>query len=539
MLLAEVVDTSAAVAATRSRLAKIAAHRRRCSRRAEPDEVESSSPTSPARRASGAPASAGARSARSRRRRRRPSLTAAEVDAAFERIAALAGAGSQAPRAAAVAELFGRATADEQAFAARRSSSATSARARSTRCSSRRSRRAPACRSPPSGAPRCSPARRAPVASAALTGGEHGAGASSGSRSGDRCCRCSPPARPTSTAAWRKAGGGEVAVDAQARRHPHPGAPRRRRDRVFTRTWTTSPTGCPRWSRSVRALPGRDVRARRRGDRARPDGRPRPFQETASRAAQRDDGGVDRHAVLLRRAAPRRRRPDRPARRERARALAGLVPEPHRVPRLVTADPAEAAGVLRRALAAGHEGVVVKALDAPYAAGRRGAGWVKVKPVHTLDLVVLAVEWGSRPPAGLALQHPPRRPRPRDRRLRDARQDVQGHDRRDAALADRAVHRARSRPTTADVVHVRPEQVVEIAFDGVQRSTRYPGGMALRFARVLRYRDDKTADEADTIETVRSSAVRPTAAYRPIATTLSKEYFRCMPNPHRTPQRPT
>ena len=85
--------------------------------------------------------------------------------------------------------------------------------------------------------------------------------------------------------------------------------------------------------------------------------------------------------------------------------------------------------------------------SAPYAAGRRGSAWVKVKPVHTLDLVVLAVEWGSRPPRGLALQHPPRRPRPVvGDRLRDARQDLQGHDRRDARLADRALHRARRLP---------------------------------------------------------------------------------------------
>ena len=143
---------------------------------------------------------------------------------------------------------------------------------------------------------------------------------------------------------------------------------------------------------------------------------------------------------------------------------------------------------------------MVKALDAPYAAGRRGAGWLKVKPRHTLDLVVLAAEWGhGRRRGWLSNLHLGAR----DRRagLRDARQDVQGPDRRDARVADRAA--ARARDDRDDwIVHVRPELVVEIAFDGVQTSTRYPGGVALRFARVLRHRPDKPAAEADTLASV-------------------------------------
>ena len=171
-------------------------------------------------------------------------------------------------------------------------------------------------------------------------------------------------------------------------------------------------------------------------------GRPRPFQETASRTAQ--DSGVavssyffdvlhlDGRDLL-----------DAPG-SERLDALTGLVPESSLVARLVTDDPAEAEAFATRVVAAGHEGVVVKSLSASYDAGRRGAGWVKVKPVHTLDLVVLADRVGLGPARGLALQHPPRRPRRvLGVRLRDARQDVQGHDRRDAGVADRAVHRAR------------------------------------------------------------------------------------------------
>ena len=166
-------------------------------------------------------------------------------------------------------------------------------------------------------------------------------------------------------------------------------------------------------------------------------------------------------------------------------------------------DSAEAAqAFFDRVVGGGQEGVILKRLDAPYDAGRRGSGWVKVKPRHTLDLVVLAVEWGSGRRQGW-LSNIHLGARGRDDGVRDARQDLQGHDRRDAGLADRAVPRAGDRPRGPRRL-VRPEQVVEIAFDGVQRSTRYPGGLALRFARVLRYRDDKPPAEADTLGSVRA-----------------------------------
>jgi len=155
-------------------------------------------------------------------------------------------------------------------------------------------------------------------------------------------------------------------------------------------------------------------------------------------------------------------------------------------------------------LASGHEGVVIKALDAGYAAGRRGASWVKVKPVHTLDLVVLAVEWGSGRRRGwLSNIH------------LGARTDDGGFvmlgktfkgmtDQMLAWQTERFL--ALETHREGHVVFVRPEQVVEIAFDGLQRSTRYPGGVALRFARVLRYREDKSAADADTLATVRALA---------------------------------
>ena len=197
---------------------------------------------------------------------------------------------------------------------------------------------------------------------------------------------------------------------------------------------------------------------------------------------------------------------------ERLAALDRLVPEAHRIARLVTADPAEAEAFVADVLARGHEGVVVKDLEAPYDAGRRGSAWVKVKPVHTLDLVVLAIEWGSgRRKGWLSNIH------------LGARDAVEGGSfvmlgKTFKGMTDEMLAWQTERFTelatgpadgSAYVVPVRPEQVVEIAFDGLQRSTRYPGGLALRFARVVRYRDDKTAAEADTIETVREIAGWP------------------------------
>lgn len=153
---------------------------------------------------------------------------------------------------------------------------------------------------------------------------------------------------------------------------------------------------------------------------------------------------------------------------------------------------------------------MVKAPDAPYDAGRRGAAWVKVKPRHTLDLVVLAVEWGSgRRKGWLSNLHLGARD-PHSGGFVMLGKTFKGLT--DEVLrwqTERFLDLAVERGDW--VVRVRPEQVVEIAFDGVQTSSRYPGGMALRFARVVRYRDDKSAAEADTIDAVRAiHAGRPT-----------------------------
>jgi DNA ligase-1 len=199
---------------------------------------------------------------------------------------------------------------------------------------------------------------------------------------------------------------------------------------------------------------------------------------------------------------------DEPA-EHRFSVLDRLVPEANRVQRLIGDDPRAAERFLAETLAAGHEGVVVKSLTAPYEAGRRGAGWLKVKPVHTLDLVVLAVEWGSgRRKGWLSNIHLGARD-PASGQFVMLGKTFKGMT--DAMLASQTERflELADGPTNGWVVRLRPEQVVEIAFDGVQKSSRYPGGVALRFARVLRYRDDKRPDEADTIDMVRAFLPRP------------------------------
>lgn len=188
---------------------------------------------------------------------------------------------------------------------------------------------------------------------------------------------------------------------------------------------------------------------------------------------------------------------------QRAALLEPLVPEANRIPRLTTADVALASGFLRTARAKGHEGIMAKALDAPYEAGRRGKGWLKLKPVHTLDLVVLAAEWGhGRRQGWLSNLHLGARDPARGgfvmlgKTFKGMTDEIL--EWQTAALQELATHRERH------VVHVRPELVVEIAFNDVQASPRYPSGMALRHARVKGYRPDKSASEADTVETVRA-----------------------------------
>jgi DNA ligase-1 len=278
---------------------------------------------------------------------------------------------------------------------------------------------------------------------------------------------------------------------------------------VYTRSLDDITARLPEVVEAALAVPADEFIADAEAIALQPDGRPHRFQVTASRFGRSAD-------VLAARAA----QPlsvfffdllhldgtdllDLPT-TQRLAALDAIVPGAHRVDRLTTADGEAAEAFLAATLAAGHEGVMAKSPAAPYEAGRRGAGWLKVKPVHTLDLVVLAVEWGSGRRSGkLSNIHLGARD-PKTGGFVMLGKTFKGMT--DAMLdwqTSRFLELATG-PTDGYVVSLRPEQVVEIALDGVQTSTRYPGGMALRFARVLRYRDDKGPADADTVETVRA-----------------------------------
>jgi DNA ligase 1 len=193
---------------------------------------------------------------------------------------------------------------------------------------------------------------------------------------------------------------------------------------------------------------------------------------------------------------------DEPA-QVRCTALDRVVPASLRTPRIVTSDVAQAQDFYAAALRAGHEGVMVKSLDAPYEAGNRGASWLKLKRIHTLDLVVLAAEWGHGRRTGMLSN------------LHLGARDAQhgGYvmlGKTFKGLTDELLQwqttQLLERELSRDqgTVWVRPELVVEIAFNDIQASPQYPGGLALRFARVKRYRPDKRAEDADTIETLRA-----------------------------------
>jgi DNA ligase 1 len=194
--------------------------------------------------------------------------------------------------------------------------------------------------------------------------------------------------------------------------------------------------------------------------------------------------------------------------RQRSERLEELAPELG-IPRVLTSDPDEAERVLAESLRAGHEGVVVKDAASLYAAGRRGKAWRKVKPVRTYDLVVLGAEWGhGRRQGWLSNLHLGARD-PETGSFVMVGKCFKGLT--DELLrwqTDELFEREIGRRGIA--VLVRPELVVEIALDGVQSSTRYPGGVALRFARVKRYRPDKPAEEADTIDDLRALLPRRT-----------------------------
>ena len=515
MLLADVVAASHAASATRSRLAKTAAVADAL-RAAGPDDAATVaaylSGVLPQRRIgvswrglSTLPEPAV-----------EPSVTVAEVDDALTSIGAVAGSGSGAARAAAVVELFGRLTQDEQVYLR----ALVTGQVRQGALDGVMLAAIAAASDVPE-----AEVRRAvmlagytgPVAAAALAGGSQ-ALAAIGLEVGRPLRPMLAASAPDVGAAWE-----QVATAADA--GDEGGAPgvfvdgkldgirlQAHRDgdevRLFTRSLDDITDRLPEVVEAVLALPAERLVVDGEAIALDAAGRPRPFQETASRTMS--STGVDdlRAAVpvtpyffdllhvdgqdLLDRSAT-----------ERFARLAELVPEQWQVPRTLAPSATDAAEFFHRLVADGHEGVVVKSPSAPYAAGRRGAGWVKVKPRHTLDLVVLAVEWGSgRREGWLSNIHLGARDPGTGGFVMLGKTFKGMTDEILTWQTTRFLELETSR--TGHVVHVRPEQVVEIAFDGIQTSSRYPGGMALRFARVLRYRDDKTAEEADTVDTVRS-----------------------------------
>jgi len=502
VLLADLAAASAAVAATTKRSEKVAAVAAAL-RAADPDEVE---------------VVVAYLAGELRQRRtgvgwaslrdlpgpaRDPSLGVSEVDGVLEGVAALSGAGSQAERVRRVTDLFAAATEPEQRLlrglltGELRQGALEGVMLEAV---------ARAAGLPAADVRRAAMLRGAvgPVAQAALTGGAPALAAFR--------LQVGRPVQPmlASTATGvddALARLGEAAVEWKldgVRVQVH----RSGSDvSVWTRSLDEVTARVPEVVEAALSLPVRDVVLDGEAIALRPDGRPRPFQQTGSRVASRVDVAAGRAAAPLSTYlfdvlhADGEDVLDRPA-AERAAVLSAAVPESLRVPRVVTADLAMAAEVLAGAVGRGHEGVVVKSLDAPYEAGRRGAGWLKVKPRHTLDLVVLAAEWGhgrrrgwlsnlhlgARDPAGGFVMLGKT-----FKGLTDAMLAWQTE-----RLLELAVERGEW------VVTVRPELVVEVAFDGVQTSPRYPGGMALRFARVLRHRPDKTAAEADTVDAVRA-----------------------------------
>jgi ATP-dependent DNA ligase I len=287
---------------------------------------------------------------------------------------------------------------------------------------------------------------------------------------------------------------------------------------VFTRTLEDITARVPEIAEAVRSLPADALVLDGEAVALAPDGRPRPFQVTAARTASQIGVARQRAETPL--------TPflfdllhlngtdliDAPA-SERQRLLAGIVPPDWLTPRMVTADADEAGAFFADAVARGHEGVVLKSLDSPYRAGRRGSEWIKVKPRHTLDLVILAAEWGHGRRRGVLsnLHLGARDPETGGlvmlgktfKGLTDEMLAWQTTRLLELAEPSLALPADADRRDAHGTVRVRPELVVEIAFDGVQASRRYPGGVALRFARVIRYRPDKKADEADTIGSVR------------------------------------
>jgi DNA ligase-1 len=277
--------------------------------------------------------------------------------------------------------------------------------------------------------------------------------------------------------------------------------------RIFSRRLNDITPAAPEIVQAVRALGPGDLILDGEAIAIRPDGRPHPFQTTMRRFGRKLDVARLREELplhvfffdLLR--VDDEDLIDRPA-QTRFEILESALPRALLIPRLVTTDPEAGEAFLDQALEHGHEGVMAKSMEAPYDAGNRGSSWRKIKPAHTLDLAVLAAEWGHGRRSGWLsnLHLGARDPNGAFVMLGKTFKGMTD------AMLDWQTRRLLELETARDAyaVYVRPELVVEVAFNDVQASPHYPDGLALRFARVKRYRPDKTAQEADSIDTVRA-----------------------------------
>src|SRR2546427_3072448 len=505
MLLAELLAASERVSGTRSRLAKIDALAE-CLRRLDASEIAQgvaylSGDTRQGRIGIGyatlkdalaaAPASA-------------PRLTLAQIDEALARLAQIEGKGSAGERARLLAELFASATAPEQDFLARlllgelRQGALEGIMLDAI---------AKAAKLPP-GRVRAAAMRAGglpAVAEAALTEGESGLARF--------VLEVFRPVQPMLAQASEDVADaierlGRAAFEWKldgARVQAHKSGSE---IRVYTRNLNEVTSAVPEVVSALQECAARKAILDGETIALKPDGTPYPFQETMRRFGRKLDVEALRATLPLSvfffdcLLADGKDLTARPA-RERFDALAEFVPAKILIPRLVTGDKETAQIFYDDALARGHEGVMAKALDAPYEAGSRGAGWLKIKKAHTLDLAVIAAEWGSgRRKGWLSNLHLGA--------LDTAAGDFVMLGKTFKGMTDKMLawqtQRLLELETSREghVVHVRPELVAEIAFNEIQASPHYPGGFALRFARVKRYREDKSATEADTIETVRA-----------------------------------
>jgi DNA ligase-1 len=504
--LARLAEVSDAVGSTRSRLAKVALLAA-CLRELEPDERETAvawlAGTLPTGRLGLGPASV--LEQRDVAPAAEPTLTILAARDRLESLKGISGKGSAARRQDILRSLFGAATEREQSFLARllldelRQGALEGVMIDAI---------AAAAELPPSAVRRAVmlAGAIAPVADSALADGFDGLVRFA--------LRLFEPVSPMLASPTDDVASALAALDVAAFEYKLDGARVQihkdgARVKIYSRTGRDVTFSLPEIAAAIAALSARRLILDGEVIALEPSGRPRPFQETMRRFGRKlavedtqaeiplslfcfDCLHADGEDLI-----------DRPTER-RIEILSSVVPEKVVVPRVVTREREVGETFLRRALDLGHEGLMAKSLSAPYEAGSRGASWLKIKVAHTLDLVVLAAEWGSGRRRGW---------------LSNLHLGARGDDgfvmlgKTFKGLTDEMLAWQTERlkalaiaGTESYVVHVRPELVVEIAFNELQVSRRYPGGLALRFARVIRYRDDKTPAEADTIETVRAIA---------------------------------